>query len=161
MYCSEALEAADEKGSAVVDLMYIFDLQGFAPVEPLHKKEGDTVDDQSNGNHNVIVKMFIHPVIQQKADHRGGQHSDDDLEPELPGGFFLLRVLFGRQRVQLVEEQQDHRGNGAQLNDHLKHLIKFRTYPQLNELIQQNHMSGGGYRQPLGNAFHNAKEDRL
>ena len=40
-------------------------------------------------------------------------------------------------------------------------LKKFIGSIELNELIQQNNMSGGGDRQPFGDALHNAEENGL
>ena len=60
-----------------------------------------------------------------------------------------------------MEEQDQHRRDGAQLNHHLEHLIKIRGDLQLDKLVQQNHMSGGGNGQPFGDALYDAEEHRL
>ena len=36
---------------------------------PFHKDEGNTVKDQRNGNHDAVVQMGVHPVIQQHTHH--------------------------------------------------------------------------------------------
>ena len=70
-------------------------------------------------------------------------------------------ALFGREGVQLVEKQQQHRKNSTQLDHHLEHLIKGCSHIQLDKLIQQNHMSCGGDGQPFGDALHNAEQNGL
>ena len=60
-----------------------------------------------------------------------------------------------------MEKQRQHRKNSAQLDHHFKHLIKAFADIQTNKLIEQYQMAGGGYRQPLGDAFHNAKKNGL
>ena len=105
--------------------------------------------------------MIIHPIIQQQADDGGGQHSDDHLEPQFPGAFFLGRVLFRGERIELIEEQYQHRADGAQLDHHLEHFVKFGADLQFYKFIQQDQVASGGNGQPFGNALHNTEEDRF
>ena len=102
--------------------------------------------------------MGIHPVVQQHAHHAGGNDGRHHLEPELPGLFFLLGILLGREGIQLVEKQHNDRQNGAQLDDHLKHALEFIGNLQCHKFIEQNQMSRGGNRQPLGDALHDAEQ---
>ena len=122
-----------------------------------HQKEGHAVDDQGNGHHHKIVKMGVHPVVQQQADHRRRHHRGNDLEPELPGLFFALRALFGGEGVQLMEKQDNDRQDRPHLDYHLEHLHEGVGHVQLHKLVQQDQMARRGYRQPFRDSLHNAE----
>ena len=170
---TQALEQADEQCHFVGDVVDIFHL--FVPehgggravaaldspvlalVVPLHQDEGDAVDDQGDRNHDAVVQVGIHPVIQQNTHHTGGNNGGDDLEPQGPGLALLFLALAQGKGIQLMEEQHDDRQDGAQLDHHIEHGFEFVRGIQLDELVQQNDMSRGGHGQPLGNALHNAE----
>ena len=60
-----------------------------------------------------------------------------------------------------MEKQHDHRQDGAQLDDHIKHTLELLRDPQGHKFIQKDQMAGGGNRKPLRNALHNAEENSL
>ena len=124
----------------------------------LHKQKRNPVNNQSDGNHNIIVKMCIHPVIQRQPDHRGRNHRKHHLEPQPPCVPPLRRALAWREGIQLVEEQQDNRQNCAKLNDNLKQLIKFIRNLSFTNSFSRIMCVRRGNGQPFRNAFHNAKE---
>ena len=58
-----------------------------------------------------------------------------------------------------MEEQDDHRQDGAQLDHHVEHGLEGVGGLQLQKFIQQDDMARGGDRKPFRDALHNAKED--
>lgn len=60
---------------------------------------------------------------------------------------------------ELVPEQNHHRKDGTQLDDHAEHGHELFTCIELDELLHKDHMTGGRDGQPLGDALHNAHQD--
>ena len=59
------------------------ELGGFGRAGPaLDQDKSDAVNDQHQRHHNAVVQVVVHPVVQQDAQHRGGQAGNDDLEPQ-------------------------------------------------------------------------------
>ena len=104
------------------------------------------------------MEVGFHPVVKQHAHDARGDDGGDDLEPQLPCLLFLPLRLPGRERVELMEEQDDHGQNRAQLDDHVEHAPEFVGNVQGNEFVQQNQMSRGGNGQPLRDTLHNAEK---
>ena len=124
-----------------------------------HHDEEDAVQDQHGGNGDVVVEAGLEPVVQRADDqHRqgGGHH----LEPELPdlrlGGHAAVPQPEGPE---LVPEQDHHREDGTQLDDHAEHGHELFTCIELDELLHKDHVTGGRDGQPLGDALHNAHQD--
>ena len=81
-----------------------------ALIFPFHQNESNTVNDQRNGNHDAVVQMCIHPVVQQHTHHTGGNNGGNDLEPQNPGLLpFFLGLGSEREGIQLMEKQHDDR----------------------------------------------------
>ena len=86
----------------------------------------------------AVLLLFFHKLNpfspkkdqtqKQQADDCRGQHRHDHLQPQIPGVLLLGITLFGSEGVQLMEEQHQHRSDGAQLNHHLEHLVKAIGY---------------------------------
>ena len=60
-----------------------------------------------------------------------------------------------------MEEDDDHRQDGAQLDDHIEHTLELIADLQGDELVQQDQMPCGGDGQPLGDALYDAEQDGL
>ena len=105
--------------------------------------------------------MLLHKVIQRDSDNRGGDASQHDLAPQAPGSAPSIFSLFGRERVELMEEQQADGKNRTKLDDHQKHVPEFFGHVELDELVHQNHVTGGRNGQPFGDALNQAKERGL
>ena len=135
---AQALEAADEQGGLIVDGVHV--LHRLSPhaagVAPLHQNEGHAVDDQRDGDHGGVMEVGFHPVVKQHAHDARGDDGGDDLEPQLPCLLFLPLRLPGRERVELMEEQDDHGQNRPQLDDHVEHAPEFVGNVQGNEFVQ-------------------------
>ena len=95
------------------------------------------------------------------AHQTGGNDGHADLEPQAPGHHFLLFILILGKRIEFMEEQHDDCQDGTQLDHHIEHGLEFLAAAQENELVQQDDVTGRGDRQPFGDAFHNAEEDRF
>ena len=127
----------------------------------LHNEEQDAVQDQHGSNGDVIVEVIFHPVVQRADDkHRqgGGHH----LEPQAPdAGLGNDAAPLHAKGPQLAPEQHHHRHDGTQLDDHPEHGHELFTCIEFDDLLQQDHMTGGRDREPFGNALHNAHQDRF
>ncbi len=61
-----------------------------------------------------------------------------------------------------IPEQHHHRKNGTQLDDHPEHGHEFLfAGVELYDLFHQDHVACGRDGQPLGDALHNAHQDRF
>lgn len=127
----------------------------------LDHDEGDTVDNQRGGNHHGAVKVLLHKVIQRDSDNRGGDAAQHDLAPQTPSGAPSVFSLFGRERVELMEEQQADGKNRTKLDDHQKHVPEFFGHVELDKLVHQDHVTGGRNGQPFGDALNQAQERGL
>ena len=69
----------------------------------------------------------------------------------------------GEFRVTLRLNAQDHADgkDGAELDDHEEHVPEVLGDVQREELVEQQHVTGRGDGQPLGNALHNTHQDRF
>lgn len=123
--------------------------------------------EHEHGRHNRRgVQVRIHPVIQGNAHHGAGQNRDHDLEPQADRVHFEkaldpLALFRHPERPELAKVEHHHRQDGPQLDDHRKHGLKCIAHLKLHELVEQDHVSRGTDRQPLRDAFHNTKEQRL
>ena len=105
--------------------------------------------------------MFFHVFIEEQADDRCRQAGHNDLHPELDGIVFFLTRFPRRERIELLKAQDNDGHDGAELDDHQKHIHERLADVQLDELIDKNHMTRTRYRQPLREAFNHAKDDGL
>ena len=155
----KALPHADEQRVPVADLFQLCDPGCGAAV--LHHEEEHTVQNQHGGYGDVVVEVCLHPIVQRADDqHRqgGGYH----LEPQVPhAGLGDDLALPQPEGPQLIPEQHHHGQNGTQLDDHPEHGHEFFTGIELDDLFHQNHVTGGGDGQPLGNALHDTHQDRF
>ena len=161
------LEQTNHQCHAHVNQLDILDAGAAVRVLPLlHQNERYAVKNQHRRDHRSVMQVRIHPVVKRNTDDCTGQNGDHDLEPQ-HNGVHLKQpdealALFGHfEGPELGEVQQHNRQNRAELNDHLEHGLKRIGHLQLNELIQQNHVSRRADGQPLGNALHNAEEQCL
>ena len=68
--------------------------------------------------------MLGDPIVDQQTDDADRQHSDQHLCPQLEGGVTLC-ARFGRCKgIELVEVENHHRQDGAELDDHKEHIHK-------------------------------------
>ena len=67
------------------------------------------------------MEVGFHPVVKQHAHDARGDDGGDDLEPQLPCLLFLPLRLPGRERVELMEEQDDHGQDRPQLDYNPEH----------------------------------------
>ena len=153
------MEAANEQGGLPVNSVHGVHRGGFADF--FHKQEGNAIENQSNGNHDVIVKMGVHPIVKGKTQNGRGQNGNDDLAPQKPGVLPGDSILLGAEGIQFLEEQEHDSQNSAQLDHHLEHFIKGRADAQGQELFQENQMAGGGNGKPFGDALHDAENHRF
>ena len=156
---SKALPHADEQRVPVADLFQLCDPGCGAAV--LHHKEEHAVQNQHGGYGDVVIEVLLHPIVQRTDDqHRqgGGYH----LEPQVPhAGLGDDLALPQPEGPQLIPEQHHHGQNGTQLDDHPEHGHELFTGIELDDLFHQNHVTGGGDGQPLGNALHDTHQDRF
>ena len=82
------------------------------------------------------MEVGFHPVVKQHAHDARRDDGGDDLEPQLPCLLFLPLRLPGRERVELMEEQDDHGQDRPQLDDHVEHAPEFVGNVQGNEFVQ-------------------------
>ena len=130
-------------------------------VAPLQQDEHDAVDDKGDGHRPRVVEVLVEEVVQRKPDGRRRNAADGHHAPQPPRAALLGRRLSRRERVQLMEVQDEHGHDGAQLDDHQEQLQELRRHVQLHELVHENHVARGRDGQPFGDALHDADEERL
>ena len=135
-------------------------------VADLDQDEDDAVDDERGGDHDggdVLVghDVGLDPLVEQQAHNGSGDGADDHLGPDSPGHALLPLGFARRERVELVEEQHEHRHDGAQLDDHEKRAVELGRHVQRDERLEQHHMARRRDRQPFGDALDDAEEDCL
>ena len=134
-----------------------FHLRGGTAI--FHHQKHHAVKDQHDAHHQRGVEMGIHPIVQQKAQHGGGQAGHKDLAPQAEDGPLDIScrtgvfVVVPGKRPQLFPIQYHHSQNGAQLDHHTEHGKKFIAQVKLQKLFGQDHVSGAGNGQPLGDAL--------
>ena len=132
----------------------------------LNQNERNTVDNQHNGHHHAVVQVGVHPIVQQRAQHGGGQAGHNNLEPQphnRPADEFGqpgVTAVVHAEGPQLLEVEHHNRQNGTQLDDHAEHLHKFGAQAEFQHLFGQNHMACAGDGQPFGNTLDNAVDYR-
>ena len=153
------LPDADDEGVTVSDLFQMGDVGRSAAA--LHHEEQHTVEDERCGHGDVVVEVSLHPVVQ-RADDQHRQGGGDHLEPELPdAGLGDDAAMPQAEGPQLAPEQHHHCKDGTQLDDHAEHGHELFAGVELYHLFQQDHMACGRDGQPLGDALHDAHQDRF
>ena len=97
--------------------------------------------------------MFVEPVVERQADDRCWQAADDDLAPDLPGVRFFLGGFARRERVQLVEIDDDDGHDRAELDDDKEHFPEFTGDVESQKIFYEDHVPRAGDWQPLGDPF--------
>ena len=109
--------------------------------------------------------MFVHPVVQQKAQHGGRDAGGDNFKPQMDhrpaemGGQAGVPAIVPAEGPQLAEIEHHNRQNGAQLDHHPEHLHEIIAELEVQHLFRQNHVTGAGNGQPLGNALNDAVDN--
>ena len=93
----------------------------------------------------------------QQTQQRRGKHGHKHLDPQTPDHLSLLFIFLAVEGVELIPKDHQHGGDGAQLDDHLKHFVEFVGHLQLEHLVKQDQMTRGRDGQPLGNALDDAE----
>ena len=102
--------------------------------------------------------MLVHEVIERQADDCGRDATHDDLAPEAPSGAAALLALARAKGVELVEVQHADGENRTELNNDEEHVPELFGDVQFHELVDQDHVTGRGDGQPLGDALDQTKE---
>ena len=132
----------------------------------LDQNERNAVDDQHDRNDHAVVEVCVHPVIQQQAQHGGGQAGHKDLAPQphdRPAdvlGQTGIAAVIAAEGPKLFEVKHHDRKDCTQLDDNAEHLHKLGAQAEFQHLLSQNHVAGAGDGQPFGNALDHAVDDR-
>ena len=118
------------------------DLRKQAAVTMLHHDEDDAVNDKRGGHHVGVEHVLFNPVVQKDAHHCGGQATNHDHAPQPPRGLALSRGLLERERVELMEIQDDDRHDGADLDHHQEQAQEGVRDVELQKLVDQDHVPG-------------------
>lgn len=105
------------------------------------------------------MEVRFEKIVKEYPDDARGEAGDDDLAPKpqnalLHDGLFLVLPLEGEK---LLPEEDDHRENGAQLNDDVEHFLEGVALAEGQVFVQQDKMPGAGYGQPFGDALNDAE----
>ena len=120
----QQLQEADAQRSAPAQLFKGADARLYSAVAAFQQDEQDAVKDEGDGDDDRGVKMLGDPIVDQQTDDADRQHSDQHLCPQLEGGVTLC-ARFGRCKgIELVEVENHHRQDGAELDDHKEHIHK-------------------------------------
>ena len=79
----------------------------------LQNDKQHTIDDQRRRYHIAVIKVGIHPVIQQKSKHRRWYTGYNDLQPESYSSHLLRPALSRIKWIQSPEIQHNNRQNGT------------------------------------------------
>lgn len=156
--CDE-LEEPDEQRRPVGDAGDPVDHGLLIRTVVFHHDEQHPEEDEHDRHGPVVVKQGGEGVVERDADDGGGQGGHDDLPPH--GHLIVVgfESPFEMEGEQLVPEQDHHGQDGTQLDDHQVHVHEGWTDIQLDEFVEQDHVSGAADGQPLGDPLHNAEED--
>lgn len=155
------LKDADEKCGAVGEVVERPHPGRAMFIPVFHQNKQNAVEDQHDGDGHIVIENAFEQIVEQQADDRRRQAGDDYFPPERKRvAFFDLR-LFGGERVQFMEIQDDDSQDGPELNDNQKHLFERGGSVELDEFIGQDHMAGAADRQPLRDALDDAQDGGL
>lgn len=130
--------------------------------------EQNPEQDQHHGDGRRVVEMGFEEIVEGAADDRRRNCRDDDLEPHfqdvvVPADF--ADPIFGgadaADRPQPLPVQQHDRQNCAELNDDHVHRNKALRFVQIHKGLKEIQVARTGNRQPFGNPFHNAENNRF
>ena len=138
-----------------------FGLAQSTAIAALEHDEHHAVQDEHGRHGHLVVEVLVHQIVEQEADDGSRDAADGHHAPQTPRALLLDGVLLRRERVQLVEVQDEHGHDGAQLDDHEEQGQKLVGHLQLHELVHEDHMAGRGDGQPFGDALHDADEEGL
>ncbi len=130
-------------------------------VAALEHDEDDAVQDEHRGHDDLVVEVLVYPIIEREAEDRGGNATDHDHPPQPPRALLLGRALARREGVELVEVQDEHGEDGADLDHHEEQGEELFRYLQLDELVDEDHVAGRRDGKPFGDALDDADEEGL
>ena len=104
---------------------------------------------------------FSFTIMMMNVPVAGGSSVHDQLAPVTDGfDSLFLRILL-MERPETVPEQHDDCENRPELDDDHEHFLECIRHVEPDELIQEDHMSGGTDRQPFGNSLNDSEQDNL
>ena len=144
------------KLSGVVDVL---DVQ--APITSLEHDEDDAVENEHRRDDPGVVQVLGHPVIEEQADDGRGNAADDDHAPQTPSALALRGRLLAREGIELREVEDDHGHDRPDLDHDEEELEEGRRHVELDEFVDENHVTRRGDRQPFGQPLDKADEKCL
>lgn len=155
----ERLEQTDLESLHIGQLAEIGDARFAILVLVFDDDEQNPVDDQRHRHHCRVQQVFVGPVVQWQADGSRRDTSDDYFFPDIPSlRFFFLAFAWG-EGIQFVKINDDYGEDGAELNHIEEHFLECLGKVQLDELFNQDHMSGAADWQPFGDTLNDAEDD--
>src|SRR5699024_1720237 len=147
---SDELEHADEEGGAVGDRSDRAHTRHHIAVAVLDNQEQDTKQDQHNGDRLVIVEQGVEYVVEQDANHAGGDRGHQDLAPHVHL-FAVDPPAAAHAEGEDIGPVDQHDGkDGAKLDDDQEDLPERLGDVKLDKLVEQDHVSGAADREPFG-----------
>ena len=171
----ERLKRADAQGGRQRDVLHLLNARSGVLSEFFNQNKGNAVDDQGDGDDDGIVQPAVHILarlrfqyfVQHQTNEGGGNARNEHPAPQPPACFAFVFARTAGKGPQLAPEQHDDGKDGAKLNDHLEHLVKFvhkdgvRGETEGQKILQQNQMPRRADGQPFGNALDDAVDDGL
>ena len=105
--------------------------------------------------------MLIEPIVEEDAEDGGWDGGQKDVGPFGPDHLLLVLGFVLAKRPEVDEEMEDDRQDGGKLDDDQKELEEILAlgFFEREKFLEDEHMPGGGYREPFGDAFDYAEDD--
>ena len=125
-------------------------------VAALEENEDNTVSDERDGNDYLVVEVLVDPIVKSEPHDSGGDASDNDHAPEMPGGTLLVFGLRRREWVELVPVHDDDGQDGADLDHHEEQGEELVRHIEMHELVDEDHVASRGDGKPFRDALDDA-----
>jgi len=126
------------------------------PVKTFQDQQHQAADNEGRGDARRVKEPRLDDVVEEDAQHGGGQECGGDLEPEQEG---RARVRLGMEGEEARPEIEDHGEDGGKLDDDHEGLGEARAAFEGKPAFEQDQVARAAYRQEFGEAFDDTQGD--
>ena len=159
----EDLAEADPDGLAHAHLIDVLGLGIVAAAPGVDGPHEDTADEEGELDDAKAFEVLADDLLEQKSGDGGADEGDQD-EGEGMGEDGVVAALPAREGAHkgddAAEEEQNEGEDGAELDDDCVHLPVGVSKRDVEQGLREAEMGRGADGKKLGQAFHNAKQNR-